>query len=80
MSEHNENGQKLPPYVSTGDAARILGVTHEAVSQNVRKGRLPAIRLGRNWAIPRDALLEFARTYQKGPGRRKPKAQERVQT
>ena len=80
MSEHEDNGQKLQPYVSTGDATRILGVTHEAVSQNVRKGLLPAIRLGRNWAIPRDALLEFARTYVKGPGRRKPKVQERKQS
>lgn len=76
MNERKGNGQELQPYVSTGDAARLLGVTHEAVSQNVRKGRLPAIRLGRNWAIPRDALLEFAKTYVKGPGRRKPKPQE----
>ena len=80
MSAHRDNGQKLHPYVSTGGAAHILDVTHEAISQDVRKGRLPAIRLGRNWAIPRDALLEFARTYVKGTGRRKPKVQERKQS
>ncbi|MBI4234519.1 MAG: helix-turn-helix domain-containing protein [Chloroflexi bacterium] len=80
MSEQNKGSHELEPYVSTGDAARILGVTHEAVSRKVRKGQLPAIRLGRNWAIPTEALLEFAKTYVKGPGHRKPKAQGRRQT
>ncbi|MBI4199666.1 MAG: helix-turn-helix domain-containing protein [Chloroflexi bacterium] len=70
MSEH------LPEYVSTAVAARMLGISQEAVSRNVRQGRIRAIQVGRTWAIPRDALLEFAKTYQKGPGRRKPKAQE----
>jgi len=68
--------EALPEYVSTAIAARILSISQEAVAQNVRKGRLPAIQIGRNWAIPRDALLKFAKTYVKGPGRRKPKAQK----
>ena len=58
--------EELAEYVSSAVAARILGISQEAVSQQVRKGRLPAIRVGRNWAIPRDALLEFAKTYRKG--------------
>ena len=35
------------------------------------------MQVGRNWIIPRDALLEFAKTYVKGPGRRKKKPEER---
>ena len=58
-------------YVSTAYAARLLGVSQEAVSQNIRKGDIPAIRIGRNWAIPRKALREFSKTYVKGPGPRR---------
>ena len=75
MTEEQEDALELQPYISTGDAACILGVTSEAVWQNVVKGRIPAMKVGRNWIIPRDALLEFAKTYVKGPGRRKSKAQ-----
>jgi hypothetical protein len=46
----------------------------------VIQGRLPGIQVARNWIIPRDALLEFAKSYVKGPGRRKPKAQKGANT
>ncbi|HZA25704.1 MAG TPA: helix-turn-helix domain-containing protein [Dehalococcoidia bacterium] len=59
-------------YLSTGEAARILGVSRVAVTLMVQKGRVPAIRIGR-WAIPREALLAFAQDYQKGAGGRKPR-------
>ena len=62
--------------LSTTEAAGILGVHPVAVQQMLRLGRLPGMKVARNWIIPRDALLEFAKTYVKGPGRRKPKAQE----
>ena len=68
--EHNNDGD-LRPFLSTGEAARFLGVTPEAVWQNVVRQRIPAMRVGRNWIIPRDALLEFASDYVKGPGRRR---------
>lgn len=60
-------------YLSTGETARILGVSRVAVTLMVQQGKLPAIRVGRSWAVPKDALLEFASTYRKGPGGRKPK-------
>ena len=65
MSEH------LPDIVSTAAVAEMLDVSQEAVSQLVRKGRLPAIRIGRNWAVRREDLIKFAETYTKGPGPRK---------
>ena len=58
-------------YVSTNYAARFLGVSQEAVSQNIRNGNISAIRIGRNWAVHRGALEMFAGTYVKGPGPRK---------
>ena len=77
MSIEGSGGEVLQAYLSTGEAARVLGVHPTAVWQMVKGRRLPALRVGRNWIISRDALLEFARTYQKGPGRRKPKAGDR---
>ena len=62
-----------PEYLSTGEAARILGVHPVAVWQMVRAKRIPAMQVGRNWIIPKGELLEFAKTYVKGPGRRKPR-------
>ncbi|MCH7625821.1 MAG: helix-turn-helix domain-containing protein [Chloroflexi bacterium] len=41
-------------YVSTNYAARFLGVSQESISQNIRKGNIPAIRIGRNWAVHRE--------------------------
>ena len=79
MSEEHVEDQELPSYLSTGQAARILNVSPEAVWQMVKGGRLPGMRVARNWIISRDALLEFAKTYQKGPGRRRHKPQERRQ-
>lgn len=76
MVKQQIHGAGLQTYLSTGEAARILGVHHVAVRKMVIQGRLPGIQVGRNWIIPRDALLEFAKDYVKGPGRRKPKAQE----
>ena len=58
-------------YVSTAYAAHLLDVSQEAVSQNIRKGNIPAIRIGRNWAISRKALEEFSKSYIKGPGPRR---------
>jgi excisionase family DNA binding protein len=66
-------------YLSTGEAARILGVSRVAVTLMVQQGKLPAIRVGRSWAVHRDALLEFARTYRKGAGGRPRRACERRQ-
>ena len=79
MSKEAKRGADLGELLSTAEAARILGVHPVAVQQMVKAGRLPGRKVARNWIIPRDALLEFAKTYVKGPGRRKPTAQERRQ-
>ena len=80
MVKQKIHGAALQAYLSTGEAALILGVHHVAVRKMVIQGRLPGIQVARNWIIPRDALLEFAKSYVKGPGRRKPKAQKGANT
>jgi excisionase family DNA binding protein len=66
-------------YLSTGEAARILGVSRVAVTLMLQQGKLPAIRVGRSWAVPRDELLEFSKAYRKGTGGRLGKSYERRQ-
>ncbi len=56
-------------YVTSGEAARILGVHPVAVGQMARKGRIPAVKMANRWFIPRAALEEFAKDYTPGRGR-----------
>lgn len=43
-------------YFSIPEAAVVLGISRIAVFKQVKRGRLPAIRIGRNWAVPFSAL------------------------
>jgi excisionase family DNA binding protein len=49
--------------VTVPEAARELGVSRWAVWQQVKAGHLPAIRVGRDWAIERAALNAFKAIY-----------------
>lgn len=44
------------PFVKASDAARALGVTAATIRNAVRRGDLPAIRLGRHILVSREAL------------------------
>ncbi len=56
-------------YVSTGEAARVLGMHRFAVQRLIHGGRLPAERIANRWFIPRKALEELAKTYVPRRGR-----------
>ena len=58
-------------YVSTVEAASILGCRRETVFRLVQAGELPATKLANRWLIPRRSLEEFAATYEprRGPRR-----------
>jgi len=43
-------------FLSIPEAAEIIGVSRIAVFKKVKKGQLPGIRIGRNWAIPAGAV------------------------
>lgn len=43
-------------FYSIPEFAGILGISRIAVFKKVKKGRIDAIRIGRNWAIPSSEL------------------------
>ncbi|MDA8131945.1 MAG: excisionase family DNA-binding protein [Elusimicrobia bacterium] len=47
-------------YYSIPEAAALLGVSRIAVFKRVKAGSMPAIRVGRNWAVPASALAGTA--------------------
>ena len=55
-------------YVSSGEAARILGIHPLAVQKVIHRGQLPAEKIANRWLIPRRVLEEFAKTYVGRPG------------
>lgn len=56
-------------YMSTAEAARTLGITHLAASRLVRQGKLPGVKIGGNYMVPRVAMEELAKTYVPRRGR-----------
>lgn len=48
----------MPPkkYISTIEAAKLLGISREAVFKRIQSGTLPAIKVGRNYAIDPNVL------------------------
>ncbi len=71
----NQEQQTEEAFVSSGEAAAILGVTPVAVWQMIRDGRLSARKVGRYYIIRKDVLDAFAKDYVKGPGPRAKRAQ-----
>jgi len=47
-------------YFSIPEAAAMLGISRIAVFKKVKKGQLPALRVGRNWAVPAYVLAKPA--------------------
>ncbi len=43
-------------YLSIPELAKILGISRIAVYRKVKKGQIEAIRIGRNYAIPRKII------------------------
>lgn len=47
---------EIPELVSVAEAAEMLGVSRQAVSQRIKSGSLPARRVGGSWVLARAAL------------------------
>jgi excisionase family DNA binding protein len=45
--------------ITTTELAKILGISRIAVFKKIKKGQIKAIRVGRNFVIPRDSLPEI---------------------
>lgn len=57
----------LPELVSVTEAAQLLGVTRQAVLDRVRRHTLPATKIGRDYAIPREAITPVGADRQTEP-------------
>lgn len=49
-------------YITSADAAKVLGVSHRMVNNYAKEGRFKgAFKLGQAWAIPRQAVKELVK-------------------
>lgn len=48
----------VPDLVSVSEAAELLGVSRQRILQRIEAKTLPASRVGRDWVIPRSAVVE----------------------
>ncbi len=49
----------MTDFLSTAEAGQRLGVTGRRVQELIKAGRVPAVRQGRNYRIPRRAYEEW---------------------
>ena len=59
--------------VSSSEAAAVLGIHPFSIQKLIYSGALPAEKIANRWLTPRDALSEFAKTYNPSRGRPKTK-------
>ena len=45
--------------ITTAELAKILGISRIAVFKRIKRGQIKAIRVGRNFVIPKDSLPEI---------------------
>jgi excisionase family DNA binding protein len=60
MAAKNEDElSELPPTISVGHAAKLLGVSRSAAYRAAASGQLPTITFGRRLLVPTSRLLEM---------------------
>ena len=60
MAAKNERElSELPPTISVGHAAKLLGVSRSAAYRAAASGQLPTITFGRRLLVPTSRLLEM---------------------
>ena len=50
--------------LTTSQAAVVLGIRYETVRQQIRAGRIKAIKMGRDWFIEQEELDRYSREHQ----------------
>lgn len=58
-NRHYETLNELPLVLTVPQVADLLGISEQTVRNEAREGRLPAVRAGRKWVIPRDRLIKW---------------------
>lgn len=51
--------EELPLVLHVKDLPKILSVSHNTAYNLVRSGQIHSVRVGRNYLIPRDAVLDY---------------------
>ena len=59
QSDIKNFNNKNPEYIPLSEAAEILSTSRDYVNVLVRRGKLHAIKLGRNWVTTNEWLLEY---------------------
>jgi len=69
-------------YISSSEAAVILGLRPFGIQKLIRRGQLPAEKIANRWLLSRAVVEEFAKTYEprRGRPRTKRKYTRRKQT
>lgn len=52
----------IPGYLSTREAADLLGVDVSQVARLVKSGRIHGVKIGRDWTISRESVEEYYKT------------------
>ena len=75
----SELAQARARFISSGEAAKVLGITPLATSRLVRQKKIPGVKVGRTYLLSRTTVEEFAKTYvpRKGRPRQKRKYTKR---
>ena len=50
--------------LTTSQAAVVLGIRYETVRQQIRAGRIKAVKMGRDWFIEQEELDRYRREHQ----------------
>jgi len=50
-------------FVSSSEAAAILGLRPFGIQKLIKRGKIPAVKIANRWLIPRAFVEEFAKTY-----------------
>lgn len=58
-------------YISSPEAARVLGIHPKAIHKLIQKGKIPAEKIAGCWLISRKFITEFAKSYRPKTGRPK---------
>src|SRR5262245_7760148 len=65
-AQAGQSAESPAPYLTTGQAARALGVSLQTIKNWVAAERLEGVRLGGRVLVPREALLQYLDELRKG--------------
>jgi excisionase family DNA binding protein len=63
VAGRGEQSQRLSEFLTTAEAAELLGIPAAQVRRALAAGRLPGRRLGRQWRTTRSAVLAYTERH-----------------